>query len=119
MLITTSPQLCEWLHEGFKEAQVQSTSKVERHKWYCDKKANAISLEPGDLVLTKVDTYRGRRKVKDWWKKDLYQVEHQIAEGVPSYLWRTSRQDTHESSTETDFSHHSYRGDSSLYDHAC
>ena len=51
-----------------------------------DRKANAISLESGDLVLAKSDTYKGKRKVKDWWEEELYEVEHQVAEGVPLYL---------------------------------
>ena len=55
-------ELCEWLQEAFKEAQVQSTSEAERQKWFYDRKANAISLEPGDLVLVKADAYRGRGK---------------------------------------------------------
>ena len=87
-------ELCEWLWEAFKEVQVQSTSEAERQKYYYGRKANAISLEPGDLVLAKADTFKGKRKVKDWW-------ECQVAEGIPSCLMKTSRQDTHESSTET------------------
>ena len=43
-------ELCEWLQKAFKEAKVQSTSEPERQKRYYDRKANAISLEPGDLV---------------------------------------------------------------------
>ena len=58
-------ELCEQLPEAFKEVQIQSTSEVERQKWHYDRKANAISLEPGDLVLAKADAYRGKRKVKD------------------------------------------------------
>ena len=54
-------ELCEWLWEAFKEAQVQSMSEAERQKWYYDRKANAISLEPGDLALAKADAYRGGR----------------------------------------------------------
>ena len=46
--------------------QAQSMSKAERQKWYYDRKANAISLEPGDLVLAKADAYKGKRKLKDW-----------------------------------------------------
>ena len=67
---------------------MQSTSEAERQKQYYDMKANAISLKPGDLVLAKANTYRGRRKVKDHWEEELYEVEHQVAEGVPSYLMR-------------------------------
>ena len=58
-------KLCKRLWEAFKEAQVQSMSEVERQKWHYDRKANAVSLEPGDLVLAKANAYRGRRKVKD------------------------------------------------------
>ena len=79
-------KLCEWLQEAFKEAQVHSTSESERQKWYYDRKANAVSLEPGDLVLAKANAYGGRRKVKDQWEEEPYEVECQVAEGVPSYL---------------------------------
>ena len=48
-------ELCEWLQEAFKEAQVQSTSESERQKLHYDRKANAISLDPGDLVLAKAN----------------------------------------------------------------
>ena len=77
-------KLHDWLWETLKEAQMQSTSEAERQKWHYDRKANAILLEPGDLVLAKANTYRGRRKVKGWW--ELYKVECQVAEGIPSYL---------------------------------
>ena len=49
-------ELCEQLQEAFKEAQVQSISEAEGQKWYYSRKANVISLEPGDLVLAKADT---------------------------------------------------------------
>ena len=81
-------ELCERLWEAFKEAQVWSTSKVEREKWYYNRKAKAISLEPDDLVLAKSAAYRGRRKVKDQWEEEPYKVECHIAEGVPSYLMK-------------------------------
>ena len=57
--------LHEWLYKAFKEVQAQSTSKAERQRWYYDHEANAISLEPGDLVLANDGAYKERRK----WKK--------------------------------------------------
>ena len=83
--------LCEWLCKAFKEVQAQSTFEAERQRQYYDCKANAISLEPGDLVLAKADAYKGRRKVKDWWEEELYEVEHRIAEGIPSYLMKNQQ----------------------------
>ena len=43
-----------------------------------------MSLEPGDLVLAIADAYKGKRKVKDQLEEELYKVEHDVAEGVPS-----------------------------------
>ena len=83
--------LHEWLHKAFKEAQVQSTSEAERQRWYYDHKANAISLDPGNLVLAKADAYKGRRKVKDWWEEEPYEVECMIAEGIPSYAMKNQQ----------------------------
>ena len=54
--------------------------------WYYDHKTNAISLEPGNLILEKVDAYTGRRKLKDQWEEEPYEVEGRIAAGIPSYL---------------------------------
>ena len=65
---------------------MQSASDAERQKWHYDSKANAISLESGDLVLAKADAYMGKRKVKDQWEEELYEVECQVAKGVPSCL---------------------------------
>ena len=59
-----------------------------RLRWYYDCKANVISIEPGNLVLAKAATYKGRREVKDWWEEELYEVEHRTAEGIPSYLMK-------------------------------
>ena len=64
--------LCEWLHKAFKEAQVQSTSEAVRQKQYYDHKANAISLEPGNLVLAKANAYKGSTKPKDQWEEEPY-----------------------------------------------
>ena len=50
---------CEWLQEAFKEAHMQSTSEAERQKRYYDRKLNAISLEPSDLVMAKANNYGG------------------------------------------------------------
>ena len=64
---------------------------MERQKWYNDRKANAISLEPGDLVLAKADTYRGEEELKDQWEEEPYKVECQAVEGIPSYLVKSQQ----------------------------
>ena len=46
----------------------------------------------------------GGSKVKDWWEEELWEVEHQVAEGSLPTSWRINGQDAYESSTKTDFS---------------
>ena len=111
-------ELCEWLWEAFKEAQVQSISEAERQKQYYDRKANATSLEPDNLVLAKAEAYRRKGKVKDLLEEEWYKVECQVAEGIPSYLMRN--QQTGCSWVlywNHFFSHCSYIGNFSLYGH--
>ena len=112
MLTTTFAELCEWLWEAFKEAQVQSMTEAERQKLYYDRKANAISLEPGDLVLAKADTYKGKRKVKDQCEEELYAVEYQVA-GRHPFLPCEKPADgmLMGPPLKLTFSHHSHKGD--------
>ena len=53
------------------EAEAQSTAEAHQQKWYYDRKIATVSLKPGDLVLVKVDAWKGKRKIKDRWKKKL------------------------------------------------
>ena len=109
-------KVCGWLWEAFKEAQMQSTSKAERQKQYYNRKVMAVSLEPEDLVWAKADAYKWKRKVKDWWEEESYEVEHQVAEGVPSYLTKKLTDGMLTSSpSKPTFSHHSGKGDSPPY----
>ena len=70
---------------------MQSTFEAERQRQYYDHKANAVSLEPGNLVLAKADAYKGRKKVKDQWEEETYKVECRTAKGVPSYLMKNQQ----------------------------
>ena len=85
------------------EAQAQSTTEACWQKWYYDRKIGAVNLKPGNLVLVKVDAWKGKRKIKDRWEEKTWEVIQQILTDVPSYTkWRTNM-DSHESSTETSF----------------
>ena len=56
-----------------------------RQKWYYDRKIGAVNLKPGNLVLVKVDAWKGKRKIKDRWEEETWEVVHQIAADIPSY----------------------------------
>ena len=44
-----------------------------------------MNLKPGNLVLVKADAFKGKRKIKDRWEKDTWEVVHQIMTDIPSY----------------------------------
>ena len=56
-----------------------------KQKQYYDRKIGAVNMKPGNLVLVKTDAFKGRRKIKDRWEEDTWDVVHQIATDIPSY----------------------------------
>ena len=48
------------LRTALQEAQAQSTAEAQRQKWYYDWKIGTMNLKPGDLVLVKADTFKGK-----------------------------------------------------------
>ena len=44
-----------------------------------------MNLKPGDLVLVKADAWKGKRKIKDKWDEETWEVSQQIVADVPSY----------------------------------
>ena len=85
VLITTSLSYVNSCRKQLKRLRC-SPHQMQRDRSY--RKANAISLESGDLVLAKASAYRGRNKVKDHWEEEPYRLEFQVAECIPSYLMR-------------------------------
>ena len=67
------------------EAQAQSMAEAHCQKWYYDRKIGAVNLKPGNLVLVKEVAFKGKKKIKDRWEEDMWEVVHQIATDIPSY----------------------------------
>ena len=44
-----------------------------------------MNLKPGDLVLVKADAWKGKRKIRDRWDEETWELSQQIAADVPSY----------------------------------
>ena len=44
-----------------------------------------MNLKPGDLVLVKADAWKGKRKIKDRWDEETWEVSQQITADMPSY----------------------------------
>ena len=62
------------LRSALWEAQAQSTAEACQQKWYYNRKIGAVNLKPGDLVLVKVDAWKGKRKIKDRWEEETWEV---------------------------------------------
>ena len=75
----------ERLRTTLWEAQAQSMVEACRHKWYYDRKIGVVNLKPGNLVLVKPYAFKERRKIKDMWEEETWEVVHQITTDVPSY----------------------------------
>ena len=67
------------------EAQAQSMMEACQQKWHYDRKIGAVNMKPGNLILVKVDACKGKRKIKDRWEEETWEVVHQIMTDVPSY----------------------------------
>ena len=73
------------LRSALREAQAQSTTEACRQKRYYDRKVGTVNLKPGNLVLVKADAWKGKRKIKDRWDEETWEVSRQIVTDVPSY----------------------------------
>ena len=67
------------------EAQTQSMAEACWQNWYYDQKIGTVNLKPDDLVLVKADAFKEKRKIKDRWEEDTWEMVHQIATDIPSY----------------------------------
>ena len=93
------------LRTTLQEVLSQSKAEVCRQKRYYDRKIGAVKLKPANLVLVKADASKGKRKIKDRWEEETWEVVHQIMTDHPLMKWQTNREG-HESSTKTDFFSH-------------
>ena len=70
---------------ALQEAQALSIVEACQQKRYYDRKIGAVNLKPGNLILVKVDAFKGKRKIKDRWEEETWEVVCQIVTDVPSY----------------------------------
>ena len=62
------------LRSALQEVQAQSTVEAHQQKRYYNRKIGAVNLKPGDLVLVKADDWKGKRKIKDRWDEETWEV---------------------------------------------
>ena len=72
------------LKEAFTVARCLTSEEVARQCHYYDRKAGAVALQPGDVVMVHTDGFVGKWKVKDRWEDRGFIVESQL-EDWPVY----------------------------------
>ena len=75
------------LKEAFAVARQLSAQEDAKQQRYYDRKAGAVILQPGDIVMVRTDGFVGKRKVKDRWEDGDFIVENQL-EDWPVYRIR-------------------------------
>ena len=73
------------LRSALWEVQAKSTTEACQQKGYYNRKIGTVNLKPGNLVLVKADAWKGKRKIKDRWEEETWEVVCQIAADVSSY----------------------------------
>ena len=72
------------LKEAFTVARCLTSEEVARQCCYYDRKAGAVALQPGDVVMVCTNDFVGKQKVKDRWEDGGFIVESQL-EDWPVY----------------------------------
>ena len=72
------------LKEAFTVARHLTSEEVARQCRYYDRKAGAVALQPGDVVMVRTDGFVGKWKVKDRWEDGGFIVKSQL-EDWPVY----------------------------------
>ena len=68
------------LKEAFEVARRLTYEEATRQRRYYDRRAGAVTLQPGDVVMVRTDGFVGKRKVKDRWEDGGFIVESQLGD---------------------------------------
>ena len=75
------------LKEAFAMARQLTSEEAARQQCHYDRRAGAVTLQPGDVVMVCTDRFVGKRKVKDHWEEGGYMIVNQL-EDWPVYKVR-------------------------------
>ena len=75
------------LKEAFTVARRLTSEDAAKQCHYYDRKAGAVALQPGDVVMVRTDGFVGKQKIKDQWEDGGFIVESQL-EDWPVYKVR-------------------------------
>ena len=83
------PKCVDEIRRHFKEAytkvHIQTNLEADRKKQNYDRATSTVQLVPGDAILLKQDMFQGKRKMKDRWGDEEYEVVCQVAPDMRAY----------------------------------
>ena len=68
------------LKEAFEVARRLTYEEATKQRRYYDRRAGAVTLQPGDVVMVRTDSFVGKRKVKDRWEDGGFIIESQLGD---------------------------------------
>lgn len=84
-------KLRDRLSLAYNKAKQTADETAEVYKQQYDQKAKAAMIRPGDIVLFRNVTLRGKTKIADKWESDPYVVLSQPDKNIPVYQIRKQR----------------------------
>ena len=81
------------LKEAFEVARRLTYEEATKQCRYYDRRAGAVTLQPGDVVMVRTDGFVGKRKVKDRWEDGGFIVESQLGDWPVYKVWCPSADD--------------------------
>ena len=66
------------LKEAFAVARHLTSEEAAKQRCYYDRKAGAVALQSGDVVMVRTDGFVGKWKVKDRWEDRGFIIESQL-----------------------------------------
>ena len=66
------------LKEAFAVARCLTSEEAAKQCRYYDRKAGAVALQPGDVVMVRTDGFVGKRRVKDRWEDGGFIIDSQL-----------------------------------------
>ena len=79
------------LKDAYRVATDANRKALRRQKVNYDRKVRGLSLAIGDLVLVKQVGFKGKHKLADSWRQDLYIVVEQPNPDIPVYKVRPEK----------------------------
>ena len=73
------------LDNAYRTANEEAKDAARKQKKHYDKKVRHVALQPGDRVLVRNVSLKGRQKLADIWDKYPYIVKSQPINDIPVY----------------------------------